>query len=152
MFQFLAANYEGAAFQLFGPAHLAALAVVVIVNVALVVFRKRLMARTAREAIRWSLVVILVGNELVLHGWHVVFGRWSVVELLPFHLCAVLVWTCAGSLALRSTALYPFFYFLGLAGASQALLTPDAGPYGFPHLRFFRSSSPTAPSSPQPSI
>lgn len=29
-------------------------------------------------------------------------------------------------------------YFLGIGGATQALLTPDAGIYGFPHFRFFQ--------------
>jgi len=36
-----------------------------------------------------------------------------------------------------SYGLYEFVYLLGIAGASQALLTPDAGAYGFPHFRFF---------------
>jgi hypothetical integral membrane protein (TIGR02206 family) len=35
--------------------------------------------------------------------------------------------------------IYEFSYFLGIAGATQALLTPDAGIYGFPHFRFLQS-------------
>jgi hypothetical integral membrane protein (TIGR02206 family) len=38
----------------------------------------------------------------------------------------------------KSYAIYEFSYFLGIAGAMQALLTPDAGVYGFPHFRFFQ--------------
>jgi hypothetical integral membrane protein (TIGR02206 family) len=30
---------------------------------------------------------------------------------------------------------YEFAYLIGIAGALQALLTPDAGKYGFPHFR-----------------
>jgi len=33
---------------------------------------------------------------------------------------------------------YELVYFWGLGGAIQALLTPDIGPYGFPHYRFFQ--------------
>jgi hypothetical integral membrane protein (TIGR02206 family) len=37
-----------------------------------------------------------------------------------------------------SYTIYEFAYFLGIGAASQALLTPDAGIYGFPHFRFFQ--------------
>ena len=30
-------------------------------------------------------------------------------------------------------------YFMGIAGAIQALATPDLGIYGFPHFRFFQT-------------
>ena len=39
----------------------------------------------------------------------------------------------------KSYGLYELVYLLGIAGASQALLTPDAGAYGFPHFRFFQT-------------
>jgi hypothetical integral membrane protein (TIGR02206 family) len=35
----------------------------------------------------------------------------------------------------RSYRIYEFSYFLGIAGALQAFLTPDAGIYGLPHFR-----------------
>jgi hypothetical integral membrane protein (TIGR02206 family) len=35
--------------------------------------------------------------------------------------------------------IYEFAYFLGIAGASQAILTPEAGIYGFPHYRVFQT-------------
>ena len=37
----------------------------------------------------------------------------------------------------RSTWLYDLAYFLGIAGALQALATPNIGVYGFPHYRFW---------------
>jgi len=39
----------------------------------------------------------------------------------------------------KNTLIYEFAYLLGIAGALQALLTPDVGIYGFPHFRFFQS-------------
>jgi hypothetical integral membrane protein (TIGR02206 family) len=38
----------------------------------------------------------------------------------------------------KSYRLYEFAYFLGIGGATQALLTPSLGIYGFPHFRFFQ--------------
>jgi hypothetical integral membrane protein (TIGR02206 family) len=42
-------------------------------------------------------------------------------------------------LVTKSYWLYEVVYFLGIAGATQALLTPDIGIYGYPHFRFFAS-------------
>ena len=39
----------------------------------------------------------------------------------------------------KSYPIYEFAYFLGIAGASQAVLTPEAGIYGFPHYRIFQT-------------
>ncbi len=58
--------------------------------------------------------------------------------MLPFHLCSALVWLSIFMLLTRNTAIYEFAYLLGIAGALQALLTPDAGIYGYPHFRFFQ--------------
>jgi hypothetical integral membrane protein (TIGR02206 family) len=57
--------------------------------------------------------------------------------MLPLHLCSLLVYLTAFMLLSGSTNAYEFCYFLGVGGAIQALLTPDAGRYGFPHVRFF---------------
>jgi hypothetical integral membrane protein (TIGR02206 family) len=37
----------------------------------------------------------------------------------------------------RNYTAYEFCYFMGFGAASQALLTPDAGRYGFPHVKFW---------------
>lgn len=39
----------------------------------------------------------------------------------------------------KSYRVYEFMYFMGIAGAIQALATPDLGIYGFPHFRFFQT-------------
>lgn len=58
--------------------------------------------------------------------------------MLPLHLCSVFVFLSAYMLVKKSYSIYEYAYFLGIAGASQALLTPDAGMYGFPHFRAFQ--------------
>jgi hypothetical integral membrane protein (TIGR02206 family) len=59
--------------------------------------------------------------------------------MLPLHLCSVLVWAGALMLVTKNYRIYEFMYFMGIAGAIQALATPDIGIYGFPHFWFFQT-------------
>jgi len=137
MSQFFARDYAGAPFELFGPAHLVALALVVLVNLVVVANRKRF-TPLGMQVFRYGLAAVLILNEIGWHLWNYFIGRWTIQTMLPLHLCSVLVWVSATMLLTRSYTIYEFSYFLGIAGATQALLTPDAGIYGFPHFRFFQ--------------
>ncbi len=123
--------------MLFGTAHLVALGVVTLLVLLTILFPQALLAR-GRPLSGTSLAAILVLNELAWHAWNAFIGQWTIQTMLPLHLCSVLVWLSAYMLLKRSYTIYEFAYFLGLAGAIQALLTPDAGIYGFPHFRFFQ--------------
>jgi hypothetical integral membrane protein (TIGR02206 family) len=39
----------------------------------------------------------------------------------------------------KHQGVYDFAYLIGIAGALQALLTPDLGQYGFPHFRYYQT-------------
>jgi hypothetical integral membrane protein (TIGR02206 family) len=137
MDQFFTGDYTGAPFELFGPAHLIALSVVVLINLLIFIFRKRF-TEEIRKVFRYSLAAVLIVDEVGWHLWNYTTGKWSIQETLPLHLCSVFVFLSAYMLVTRSFHIYEYAYFLGIAGASQALLTPDAGIYGFPHFRFFQ--------------
>jgi hypothetical integral membrane protein (TIGR02206 family) len=134
MDNFFGKDWNGAPFILFGPEHLIALGLIVLVNIALVVWGRRASEQT-RKWIRWSLAIILIVDELLWHLWNVNIGQWTWQTMLPLHLCSVFVFLSAIMLVTRSYSIYEFAYLLGIAGATQALLTPDAGKYGFPHFR-----------------
>jgi hypothetical integral membrane protein (TIGR02206 family) len=138
MEQFFTSNYTGAPFLLFGPSHLAFLAVVVLACVLLFIFRDRFSPRQ-KTFMRWSLAVWLVLNEVAFHTWHIYYGLWSVQNHLPLHICSIMVFASAYMLVSRNYTIYEFSYFMGIGAAMQALLTPDAGIYGFPHFRFFQT-------------
>jgi len=137
MGEFFTADYTGAPFQLFGPSHLIALSVIAVFNVLLIAFRRQI-PQHWQVRIRYGLATLILLNEMVWHAWNWATAQWTIQKMLPLHLCSVLVFLSAALLISKSQALYEIVYFLGIAGASQALLTPDAGRYGFPHLRFFQ--------------
>lgn len=128
-------DWAGDPFILFGPGHLTALGIILLVNILLVYFGRR---ASGRGLIRWSLAVLLLVDEAVWHLWNAVTGQWTLQTMLPLHLCSVFVYLSAYMLVTRNYRIYEFAYLLGIAGALQALLTPDAGKYGFPHLRAFQ--------------
>jgi hypothetical integral membrane protein (TIGR02206 family) len=134
---FLAADYQGGAFELFGATHLAALGALVLLNLLLLRFKDS--SDGTKGTLRWLLALILWVNELAWHYWNYSIGRWNIQTMLPLHLCSVLVWVGAWMLVTKSYKIYEFMYFMGIAGAIQALATPDLGIYGFPHFRFFQT-------------
>jgi len=138
MDQFFVKDYTGAPFQLFGLPHLAALGVVLLINLYMPAFRRN-PSHQLRKAFRFGLAAVLLLNEFAWHYWHWSTGQWTVQTMLPLHLCSVMVFLSAIMLVTKSYRLYEFLYFLGIGAATQALLTPDAGIYGFPHFRFFQS-------------
>lgn len=134
---YFAKDWPGPPFELFGRAHLIALAIVLILIALVIIYRQAFTAR-GKVIARYTLAAVLVLNEIAWHAWNYATGQWTLQTMLPFHLCSVLVWLSAYMLIRKSYAIYEFSYFLGIAGATQALLTPDAGVYGFPHFRSFQ--------------
>ena len=135
--EFFAKDWHGAPFELFGPAHLTALAVIFLINILIVYLRNNFSPR-ARLATRYTLAALLLINETGWHLWNYSIGQWTIQTMLPLHLCSLLVFASAYMLITKSYAIYEFAYFLGIGAAVQALITPDAGIYGFPHFRFFQ--------------
>ncbi|HUH95761.1 MAG TPA: TIGR02206 family membrane protein [Anaerolineales bacterium] len=137
MSQFLAGNYTGPAFELFGAAHIAALLCLVAVNLFLVRFRNS--SETTKRSIRWTLAIVIWTAEISWHVWNLYWGYWSVQFMLPLNVCSVLIWLSGFMLILKNRPIYEFAYFLGIAACANYLLTPDLGIYGFPHYRFIQT-------------
>lgn len=128
-------DWSGAPFVLFSRAHWIALGLVALGCLALL--RLRQMDATWHRRVRYGLAIVLLVNETLWHLWNWTTGQWSIQTTLPLHLCSVLVFLSAWMLITENYTIYEFAYLLGIPGAMQALLTPDAGIYGFPHVRFF---------------
>jgi len=133
---FVGEGYTGEPFHLFGQAHLTALGIIVLINLCLIYLRFHPNQRI-RRGFCYGLATMLLVNESAYHIWRWTTGQWTIQTMLPLHLCAVMVYLSAIMLITKSYFLYQFLYFMGIGAATQALLTPDAKIYGFPHFRFF---------------
>ena len=134
---YFAGDYPGPAFEFLGAAHLIAIAVIILLNLWLTRFKNA--SEQTKSRIRWTLAIILWSNEIAWHVWNIAVGTWTIQTMLPLHLCSVLVWIGAFMLVTKNQTIYEFAYFMGIAGALQAVMTPDLGIYGFPHFRFFQT-------------
>jgi hypothetical integral membrane protein (TIGR02206 family) len=137
MGKFFSSEYTGPAFELFGPAHLAALIFIVLLNLFLFRFRKS--DDKTKKYVRWSLAITLWVAELAWQIWNLVTGRWTIQTMLPLNICSILIWLSGFMLIFGNYQIYEFAYFMGIGGGLQYLLTPDLGIYGFPHFRFIQT-------------
>lgn len=135
---YVTADYQGKAFALFGIEHLIALGAILLFIIMLYTSRKKFSAKKKQD-VRDTMAAILILNEIGWHLWNYFFNEWTLQTMLPLHLCSILVWLGAWMLLTNNKILYEFMYLIGIAGALQALLTPDVGAYGFPHYRFFQT-------------
>ena len=138
MNQFFTFQFTGAPFVLFSFPHLAALSAIILLN-AFFIVRRNAFSIDTRRGIRYAMAAVLILNEIGWHIWNASVGRWTIQEMLPFHLCSILVWAGAYMLVKKDVRIYEFAFLLGIPGALQALLTPDLGIFGFPHYRYFQT-------------
>jgi hypothetical integral membrane protein (TIGR02206 family) len=134
---YFAGDYSGTPFVLFGAWHLTVLGVLALFGAFMLRFRGA--SAINRRRARLTLALLLVATESSYHVWMFGLGRWTVQTMLPLHLCSTLIWTAAVTLVTLNVTAYEFVYFMGIGGALQALLSPEAAGYGLPHYRAFET-------------
>jgi len=123
-------------FRPLGASHLGPIALFVVLNVLIVVFRARIRDTALDVVLRAFLAGLLIANELGLSLWRIRHRLWTVQTSLPLHLCGVSVVLGAAMLLTRSFLLFELTYFWAMGGALQGLLTPDVDGWDFPTFRW----------------
>lgn len=126
-------------FQLFGAPHVVAMAATAAVPVALSLTVRRLDSERATRVVCVAFAAVMLVNQTVYWCYRFVTegAEAFVREHLPLHLCGVAVLLSAATLLWRRRWTYELLYFWGLAGAANAVVTPDLTE-GFPHYVFFQ--------------
>lgn len=123
-------------FVRWGPGHLTAIALTVLVPLALAWWARRDASGRGRRVGELSFVSVLLGQAVWRPFWLHSVGRlpdWP--ELIPLHLCDWALIACVCACLLRTRLACELAYFWGLAGTLQGLLTPDLD-YDFPSAPF----------------
>jgi hypothetical integral membrane protein (TIGR02206 family) len=121
-------------FVLFGSVHLITTALLALVGILLLRSGMR-GTDVVRRRIRVGMAAFFLFWEIEWQVWHLWHGIWSAEINLPLHLCSVMIWVSMYGLWFEDRRVYPLMYFMGIAGAIQALITPNAHET-FPHIRF----------------
>ncbi len=137
MSQYFLYDYPGNPFILFGTWHLVSISFFILLNFAMLGFRKT--SEKTRKVVRITMAAILWVNEAAFHVWSLYWGHWNVQTMLPLHVCSIMIWLAGFMLIFKNYRIYEFAYFLGIGAALQAFLTPDGGIYGFPHFRILQT-------------
>ena len=127
---------EGPEFILFGTTHLAGLAVIFAVMIALPKITNKYFSA------KKELIGKIIGCLAIIHTFfspysdlYLVVEPYNWKEVLPFHMCDFSLIFIAIYLLGGNKFLFNCAFFWGIAGATMALLTPDI-PYGFPSMNF----------------
>ena len=122
-------------FVMFGPSHLAALALTVTLPLLLAAAARSKGSAFDRAA-RWGLAALL---GLGWVGWYLLFAQRGLLNLdngLPLNLCDWAEAALIVALMTRSPLAYELGYFWGLGGTLQGVLTPTIY-YDYPDAQFF---------------
>ncbi|MCL6478414.1 MAG: TIGR02206 family membrane protein [Peptococcaceae bacterium] len=131
-------DYPEEPFKLFSMSHNIMLGLILLICLLIVGFRVNLRNVYANKIFRYILISIMMLLEIYVHIWLIIMDQWSITTSLPLHLCDVSIILSVIMLANKSYSIYELTYFWGFGGAVQALLTPDLGPFSFPHCIFFQ--------------
>lgn len=123
-------------FILFSPPHLIVLILFSLGFILFFHFGPRIIHPSFRHPFRWGLASFLLMGEVSWQTWLYLNDAWKIQYSLPLELCSISALLAALLLLIRNPKLFPFVYFCGIAGATQALITP-ALEFSFPHFRFF---------------
>lgn len=122
-------------FVMFSLPHTAGLAFTVLAVVGIILIRMKLKAPKQQRRVRLGLAALLAGSEAALYTWFTVTEQWGWFAL-PFQLCTLTLWLSVAVLLTRNKGLYEIAFFLGILGATQAILTPYLME-DYPSFRYF---------------
>ncbi len=117
----------------FSPTHLTWLAISITIIIITAILLKK-----AREPMRKNvqrvLIIIAATLEVSRWIWAAIIGHYTIVEMLPLHLCSLSIWMEIAAVFSGKQLLKDFGYALCMPGALAALLTPDW--YAYPFISF----------------
>lgn len=122
----------------FSPVHFSWVALVLL-TVVLIVFWYRRQPDGRQQTVQRVIAVLLMIGDPLRWTWAAMIGHYSVVEMLPLHLCTLSVVIEITAVFSKRRVFKEFAYACGLPGALAAILTPDWGAYPLLSFQYLQS-------------
>ncbi len=118
--------------------HLISIAFISAACIALLLCRKCFATDRSKKNFRYAFAAFITLQQASIYIWYTVSGEWSLEVTLPLQLCDLSLFLTIAVLLTKRRLPAELLYFWGVGGATQAILTPDIGPYTFPHFVFYQ--------------
>ena len=125
-------------FHLFSTGHILIIITILGYIIVTTIFFKKDKFSKYRKKYRYFLFSVIIIEEVLFKLWRLIIEQTPLSANLSLDLCGITLILLAILLINKSEQIFEITYFWGLAGATQAILTPDMGQYGFPHFRFIQ--------------
>lgn len=109
----------------------------VLIGGSILIYKNRGILIKYDRAIRFILFTSLFVLESMYHIWLFKEGYWEISFTLPLQLCSISLILSLILLITRSAFVFQIVFFIGITGATMAVITPELF-LGFPHFRFFQ--------------
>lgn len=121
----------------FGAVHLGWVIVgLLLVILVLPIYRRQTLEN--RKKIQVGLAFSLVAGYVIRWIWLALIGHYSIVEMLPLHLCTISVIVVFAAVHTDRVTLKEFAYCCSLPAALVSLITPGMGPYPLLHYYYLQ--------------
>ncbi len=86
---------------------------------------KNILNNTQRQVVVYLLVILTLGQEIINDSTLMFQGLWNFSADLPLHMCRFSLILTSWALISKKQEAFELAFFWGIAGGSQAILTPD---------------------------
>lgn len=128
-------EYDNFSFVPFSYSHW--IMIIIFIVALFILYYKQPFFRKHDTVVRISLFLLLFCLEGMYHIWLYKDGYWDLSFTLPLQLCSISLILCLILLLSKSRIIFQLVYFIGVIGATMAIITPELFE-GFPHFRFFQ--------------
>ncbi len=111
--------------ELYGPLHLKYILMGLAMWIIIPFFGKQFLTKSQHRIVAYILIIFTIGQEIINDSSLMFQGVWQLSVNLPLHMCGLSLFLTSWALYSKKQTAFELAYFWGIAGSTQAILTPD---------------------------
>ena len=111
--------------EVYGPLHFKYMFMGFAIWVIVPFIGKKLMSKSQQRITVFILILLTLGQEIINDTSLMLQGLWRLSDDLALHMCGFSLFLTSWALFSKKQSAFELAYFWGIAGATQAILTPE---------------------------